>query len=52
MYYQWIKEELILDCRIQPNANADYFAEIVGNRLKIRITAARRLPPELKLTNR
>jgi len=40
MYYRWDKEALYLDCSIQPKSKADQIVGVVGERLKIRITAA------------
>ena len=39
MFYQWKGDDLVLDVRIQPKASADGFAEVLEDRLKIRITA-------------
>lgn len=39
MFYQWQDKDLIINVRIQPKASQDSFAEILDNRLKIRITA-------------
>lgn len=38
-YYCWQKGDLILNIKIQPNASKDEFAEILGNAIKIRISA-------------
>ena len=40
MYYQWIDNRLILDCRIQPKANEDCLSGIKDDCLKIKVTAA------------
>lgn len=38
-FYQWRDGDLLLDVRIQPRASSDGFAEVLGDRIKIRITA-------------
>lgn len=38
-FYQWRDGDLLLDVRIQPRASSDGFAEKLGDRIKIRITA-------------
>ncbi|OGT72962.1 MAG: YggU family protein [Gammaproteobacteria bacterium RIFCSPLOWO2_02_FULL_57_10] len=38
-YYTWHARNLILNCRLQPKASEDGFAEISAGRIKIRITA-------------
>lgn len=40
MYYHWVDAELILNCRIQTRAGKDSFAEVSGDVLKVKITAA------------
>lgn len=40
MYYRWEKEALYLDCSVQPKSNEDRIVGPVGERLKIRISAA------------
>lgn len=40
MYYRWEKEALYLDCSIQPKSSEDRIVGAVGERLKIRISAA------------
>ncbi|PCI77267.1 MAG: YggU family protein [SAR86 cluster bacterium] len=40
MYYRWEKEALYLDCSIQPKSNEDRIVGVVGEHLKIRISAA------------
>ncbi len=37
---RWQDQDLILQAQIQPRASCDEFADIVGDRLKIRITAS------------
>ena len=37
---RWQDQDLILQAQIQPRASRDEFADIVGDRLKIRITAS------------
>ncbi len=37
---RWQDRDLILQAQIQPRASRDEFADIVGDRLKIRITAS------------
>ncbi len=37
---RWQDRDLILQAQIQPRARRDEFADIVGDRLKIRITAS------------
>ncbi|MES3007912.1 MAG: DUF167 family protein [Pseudomonadota bacterium] len=38
-YFQWQDRNLILNCRLQPKAAQDEFAEVIEGRIKIRITA-------------
>ncbi len=38
-FYEWQGDDLILRIKAQPKASKDEFAEVLGNRLKIRITA-------------
>jgi len=40
MFYHWQNTDLILDIRVQPKASLNTFAEVLGERIKIRITAA------------
>lgn len=40
MFYHWQDTDLILDIRVQPKASSNAFAEVLGERIKIRITAA------------
>jgi len=39
MFYQWHNGDLLLNIRVQPRAASDGFAEILGDRIKLRITA-------------
>lgn len=39
-FYQWQGDDLLLFLKVQPRANADRFGEILGERLKVGITAA------------
>ena len=39
-FYQWQNHDLILRIKVQPKASKDEIAEILGQHLKIRITAA------------
>jgi len=39
MFYQWQGEDLLLTCRIQPNARQDAFSEITGDAVKIQVAA-------------
>jgi uncharacterized protein len=39
-YLHWQDDCLLLNCRLQPRASQNGFAGLVGNQLKIRITAA------------
>ena len=39
MFYKWQDGDLILNVRVQPRASSDTFAETLGDRIKIRITA-------------
>ena len=39
MFYQWQGDDLLLNIRVQPRAASDGFAEILGDRVKLRITA-------------
>ena len=38
-FWHWRGEDLILDLKVQPRASRDEFAEILGDRLKVRISA-------------
>ena len=38
-YYRWNADELHLFLRVQPKASKDEFAEVLGDRIKLRITA-------------
>ena len=38
-FYEWQDDKLILRIKVQPRASKDEIAEILGNSLKIRITA-------------
>jgi hypothetical protein len=38
-WYRWDGNDLILQLRIQPRASRDEFAGIIGDRLKVRLTA-------------
>lgn len=38
-FYQWRDGDLLLNVRVQPRASRDEFAEVLGDRIKIRITA-------------
>ena len=38
-FYEWQGENLLLRVKAQPKASKDEFAEVMDNRLKIRITA-------------
>lgn len=38
-YFTWQNSDLILNCRLQPKAAQDEFAEVAEGRIKIRITA-------------
>ena len=40
MFYQWDDDDLVLNIRVQPRASNDGFAEILDDRIKLRITAA------------
>ena len=39
-FFQWQDDDLILNLRVQPRASKDGFAEILGDAIKLRITAA------------
>ena len=39
MFFQWQGDDLLLDIRVQPRASSDGFAEQLGDRIKLRITA-------------
>ena len=39
-FYQWQDGDLILNIKVQPRASKDEFAEVLGNAIKMRITAA------------
>jgi uncharacterized protein (TIGR00251 family) len=38
-FYQWRNGDLLLNVRTQPRASSDGFAEVLDDRIKIRITA-------------
>lgn len=38
-FYQWQGDDLILRVKVQPKASKDELAEILGDQLKVRITA-------------
>ena len=40
MFYQWHGDNLVINIRVQPRAASDGFAEIPGEEIKLRITAA------------
>jgi uncharacterized protein (TIGR00251 family) len=39
MFYEWQHDDLLIRIKVQPKASKDEFCEIMGERLKIRITA-------------
>jgi uncharacterized protein (TIGR00251 family) len=39
MFYQWQDDDLVLNIRVQPRAANDAFAELIGEQIKLRITA-------------
>ena len=39
-FYEWQKSALLLRVKIQPCANKDEFCDVIGNAIKLRITAA------------
>ena len=38
-FYQWQGDDLLLKIKVQPKSSQDSFAEILGDSLKVRITA-------------
>lgn len=38
-FYRWVGEDLLLDIRAQPRASRDALGEVLGERIKLRITA-------------
>jgi hypothetical protein len=38
-FFRWDGEDLILNIKVQPRASRDGFAEVLGEQLKIRLTA-------------
>lgn len=38
-FYEWTHDDLILRIKVQPKASKDEFCEVMGNCLKVRITA-------------
>lgn len=38
-FYRWDGDELVLALKVQPRASKDGFGEVLGDRLKLRITA-------------
>lgn len=39
-FYEWLDQDLLLHIKVQPRASSDALAEIIGDTLKVRITAA------------
>jgi len=39
MFYKWQGKDLIINIRVQPRAANDAFAEVLDDRIKVRITA-------------
>ncbi len=39
-FYEWLDQDLLLHIKVQPRASSDALAEIIGDALKVRITAA------------
>ena len=39
MFYEWQDADLLLRIKVQPNASKDAFCDVMGNCLKVRITA-------------
>lgn len=39
MFYEWTNDDLLLYLKVQPKASKDEFCEVMGKRLKVRITA-------------
>ncbi len=39
MFYEWLDGDLLLRIKVQPKASTDAFCEVLGEHLKIRITA-------------
>ena len=39
MFYEWQGDDLMLNIRVQPRASADGFAEVLGEQIKVRLTA-------------
>jgi len=37
--FQWQGQDVLLNCRLQPKASKDEFSQVVGDQIKIRITA-------------
>ena len=40
MFYEWQNDDLLLRIKVQTKASSDEFCEVMGNCLKVRITAA------------
>jgi hypothetical protein len=38
-WYRWDGADLVLDLLVQPRASRDGFAEVIGERLKVRLTS-------------
>lgn len=38
-WYEWQGDDLVLSIRVQPKSSADQFAGVVGDELKLKITA-------------
>jgi len=39
VYYEWKNKDLFLRVKVQPKASKDEFCEVMGNCIKVRITA-------------
>jgi uncharacterized protein (TIGR00251 family) len=40
VFFRWVGKQLYLDCRVQPKSNETSIAGVIGDNLKIRLTAA------------
>ena len=39
MFFDWHRDDLILNIRVQPASTEDRFADILGDQIKLRVTA-------------
>jgi uncharacterized protein YggU (UPF0235/DUF167 family) len=44
VFFRWVGKQLYLDCRVQPKSNESSIAGVIGDNLKIRLTATLKEP--------